>query len=254
MKEQPELKVHEVPTGDLVPYANNAKLHSELQVEQIANSIKEFGFNDPIAVWESPDGKMEVVEGHGRVMAAQRLGMGKVPVIYLNHLSDDARRAYTHVHNQTTLNSGFDMDVLTADLEELAESLDVDFADFGFDAEEDDAAGLSDEYSQNVGSVVYEPNETDHKVSDLYSYDEGRFSDALSRIENDELREMLRLRAAWFAEFDFARIADYYAYQATSEEQRAFEAMGLVLLDRDQLIENGFADMLEFIDRGGAAE
>ncbi|MCI8469347.1 MAG: DUF4417 domain-containing protein [Eggerthellaceae bacterium] len=132
MKEQPELSVHEVPTGSLLPYANNAKLHSQLQVEQIANSIEEFGFNDPIAVWENGRGELEVVEGHGRVLAAQKLGIDLVPVIYLNHLSDEARRAYTHVHNQTTLNSGFDFDVLDREIAEL----DFDWRDVGFEVPE----------------------------------------------------------------------------------------------------------------------
>lgn len=128
---QPELQVVEVRTGDLVPYANNAKLHSQLQVGQIASSIEEFGFNDPIAVWETPDGRMEVVEGHGRVLAAQRLGLDKVPVFYLNHLSDEQRRAYTHVHNQTTLSSGFDPDRLDVDIRQL----DFDWASFGLGSE-----------------------------------------------------------------------------------------------------------------------
>ncbi len=130
--ESPEIKVFEVPTASLVPYANNAKEHSQLQVEQIANSIEEFGFNDPIAVWENADGEMEVVEGHGRVLAAQRLGMGKVPVFYLNHLSDEQRRAYTHVHNQTTLHSGFDPLKLDMDIKQL----DFDWESFGFEAPE----------------------------------------------------------------------------------------------------------------------
>ena len=130
--ESPEIKVFEVPTASLVPYANNAKEHSQLQVEQIANSIEEFGFNDPIAVWENADGEMEVVEGHGRVLAAQRLGMDKVPVFYLNHLSDEQRRAYTHVHNQTTLNSGFDPVKLDIDIKQL----DFDWESFGFEAPE----------------------------------------------------------------------------------------------------------------------
>lgn len=66
----------------------------------------------------------------------------------------------------------------------------------------------------------------------------------VEKIENPELRKMLELRMAWFAEFNYARIADYYAYQATPEEQRVFEALGLVLLDRDGLIMNGFANLL----------
>lgn len=129
MKEQPELKVVEVETDSLVPYANNAKLHSELQVDQIANSIKEFGFNDPIAVWENGDGELEIVEGHGRVLAAKKLKIDTLPVVYLNHLSDEQRRAYTHVHNQTTLNSGFDFEILELDMEEL----DFNWEDFGFE-------------------------------------------------------------------------------------------------------------------------
>lgn len=127
--EQPDIKVFEVPTAKLVPYANNAKEHSRLQVEQIANSIREFGFNDPIAVWENADGDMEVVEGHGRVLAAQRIGIEQVPVFYLNHLSDEQRRAYTHVHNQTTLNSGFDVELLEVDMKQL----DFDWESFGFE-------------------------------------------------------------------------------------------------------------------------
>lgn len=140
MKEQPELTIHEVETSALVPYANNAKLHSDLQVEQIANSIEEFGFNDPVAVWEDEDGGMQIVEGHGRVLAAKKLGIDKLPVIYLNHLSDEARRAYTHVHNQTTLNSGFDVEMLNHDIEQL----DFDWESFGFDQ------GLFSDYDHDI--------------------------------------------------------------------------------------------------------
>lgn len=127
--EMPELTVEEMPTEALIPYANNAKEHSQLQVEQIANSIEAFGFNDPVGVWENAQGEMEIVEGHGRVMAAKRLGIDVLPVIRLDHLTDEQRRAYTHVHNQTTLNSGFDLEVLDVELEVL----DFDWDDFGFD-------------------------------------------------------------------------------------------------------------------------
>lgn len=128
--EMPELTVEEMPTEALIPYANNAKEHSQLQVEQIANSIEAFGFNDPVAVWENAQGELEIVEGHGRVMAAKRLGIDVLPVIRLDHLTDEQRRAYTHVHNQTTLNSGFDVDVLDAEIEQL----DFDWDSFGFDS------------------------------------------------------------------------------------------------------------------------
>lgn len=109
---------------------------------------------------------------------------------------------------------------------------------------------MYDNYSQNVGTVLYEPKETNHQISDLYSMDDDRFDELLDAIENEELKDMLLLRKAWFVDFNFSKIADYYAYQATPEEQRAFEAMGLVLLDRDQLIENGFSEHLEHLGVG----
>lgn len=125
----PEIEVRDMATAALVPYANNAKLHDSEQVGQIAASIREFGFNDPVAVWLNGSGETEIVEGHGRVLAAQRLGIGKVPVFYLNHLTDEQRRAYTHVHNQTTLSSGWDTGVLDAEIS----ALDFDWESFGFD-------------------------------------------------------------------------------------------------------------------------
>lgn len=250
MKDQPELKIYELPVADLVPYARNAKEHSASQVDTIAASIEEFGNCDPIAVWHNAEGDPEIVEGHGRLLALKKLGQDVAPVIYLDHLSDEQRRAYTHVHNQTTLNSDFDYEVLLPELHELEATTGLDFDDFGFElGDGGEVEELSEDYSQNVGTVTYEPKDTHHEVSDLYSMDD-RFEDVIAGIEDEELREMLRLRAAWFCDFDFAKIADYYAYQATPEEQRAFEAMGLVLLDRDQLIEHGFSDIVDCLGGG----
>ena len=129
MKQQPELEVTEQPTDWLVPYARNAKRHTHEQIDQICASIQEFGFNDPVAVWRNGDGVPEIVEGHGRVLAAKRLGMGQVPVIELNHLSDEQRRAYTHVHNQLTMSTGWEPETLQLDLQELP----FDFQELGFD-------------------------------------------------------------------------------------------------------------------------
>ena len=107
-------------------------------MDQIARSIEEFGFNDPVGVWDGPAGT-EIVEGHGRVLAAQRLGMGSVPVVRLDHMSDEQRRAYTHVHNQTTMSTGWDDAELAADLARLSE---FDFSELGFDM---DALGAPEE-------------------------------------------------------------------------------------------------------------
>lgn len=129
MRPQPELKIEEMPVESLVPYANNAKIHTNKQIEQIAASISEFGNCDPIAVWHNAEGEPEIVEGHGRVLALKKLGIEKAPVVTLDHLSDEQRRAYTHVHNQTTLSSGFDYETLVEDMD----NLNVDWESFGFE-------------------------------------------------------------------------------------------------------------------------
>lgn len=124
MPETPSLEVTYLPVRDLVPYANNSKIHTEEQIAQIASSIERFGDCDPIGVWHDPSGKSVIVEGHGRMLALEQLGIDEAPVIFLDHLSDEDRRAYSHVHNQTTLSSGLDEDILAADLEELGDLYD----------------------------------------------------------------------------------------------------------------------------------
>ena len=141
MRPMPELRVTTVKVADLTPYAGNAKIHTHEQIDQIAESIERFGNNDPIAVWHNADGEMEIVEGHGRLQALKKLGAEECPVIMLDHLDDEQRRAYTIVHNQLTLNSDFDLDVLQAELAKL-ESVDVSFAGFDLESAERDLAGL----------------------------------------------------------------------------------------------------------------
>ena len=131
-----------MPVAGLVPYANNAKMHSDAQVDTIVASMEEFGNCDPIAVWHNAEGEMEIVEGHGRVLALKKLGMEMAPVIYLDHLTDEQRRAYTHVHNQATLNSPLDDEVIA---DEMADLPDFDWEAFGFDAVIDEAvSGVGD--------------------------------------------------------------------------------------------------------------
>lgn len=129
MRPMPELEVREMAVADLVPYANNAKKHPKEQIDQIAESISEFGNCDPIAVWHNEDGEAEIVEGHGRVMVLKQLGIDTAPVICLDHLTDEQRRIYTHVHNQTTINSGFDEQALIEDMD----NLNADWEALGFE-------------------------------------------------------------------------------------------------------------------------
>lgn len=114
------MEIIKVRLADLVPYAGNAKLHPPEQIEQIKESIRLFGFNDPIAI--DPDNV--IIEGHGRVLALEQLGYEEVECIRLAHMTDEQRRAYTLIHNKLTMNSGFDLEILEAELSAI-EGIDM---------------------------------------------------------------------------------------------------------------------------------
>ena len=115
------------PIAELIPYARNARTHSDAQVAQIAASIREFGFTVPVLV----DGGNGIIAGHGRVLAARKLGMDRVPCIELAHLSEAQRRAYILADNKLALGAGWDTDLLRLELADLRE-LAVDLELLGF--------------------------------------------------------------------------------------------------------------------------
>ncbi len=126
------LKIEYVGLDELTPYVNNAKEHPDSQVDQIVASIKEFGFNDPIAI----DGKNVIIEGHGRLLAAKKMKLDEVPIIRLDHLSEAQKKAYILAHNKLTMNSGFDEELLKLELETLANDFDFDLELTGFNMDE----------------------------------------------------------------------------------------------------------------------
>ena len=130
-----KLKIEYIPIEKIKPYKANAKKHPPKQIEQIMASIEEFGFNDPIALWNG-----EIVEGHGRYLAAQQLHLDPVPVLRLDDLTDEQRKAYGLVHNKLTMNSGFDTKLLELELDNL-EGLEME--QFGFDLPGIDELDLS---------------------------------------------------------------------------------------------------------------
>lgn len=153
-----KLKVEYIPINSIIPYENNAKIHTDEQIEQIKRSIKEFGMNDPIGIWQDNI----IIEGHGRLMACKELGMEEVPVIRLDNLTDDQRKAYTLIHNQTTMNTGFDLDILNEELENIELDMSLfGFDDFDFAIDLDDAEIIEDE-------VPEVPEEPKAKLGDIY--------------------------------------------------------------------------------------
>ena len=132
----------------LIPYARNARTHSDEQIAQIAGSIKEFGFNNPVLI----DKDNGVIAGHGRLAAARKLGLKEVPCIRLEHLTETQRKAYILADNRIALNSGWEAELLSLELSELLDG-GVNLESLGFDADEIDALlnkiepteGLTDE-------------------------------------------------------------------------------------------------------------
>lgn len=157
-----ELKIEYIDINSIKPYKNNAKKHPREQIEQIKKSIEQFGMDDPIGIW-----KDEIVEGHGRLIACKEMGMEKIPVIRLDHLTDEQRRAYVLVHNKLTMNSDFDKKELNKELENI---FDIEMVDFGFDELIDDLDENEEkeeiEFSEVIGEehnyiVLYFDNDVD---------------------------------------------------------------------------------------------
>lgn len=142
------MKIEQRLVTSLIPYINNSRKHSDEQVAQIAASIKEFGWTNPILI----DGDNGLIAGHGRLLAARKLGMDKVPVIELAHLSEIQKKALIIADNKLALNSDWDNELLTIELKDLIDQ-DFDVTLLGFDSTEIDALinvidgtdGLTDE-------------------------------------------------------------------------------------------------------------
>ena len=126
-----KMKIEKININEINEYSGNVKEHPEWQIEQIKNSIQEFGFNDPIAI----DEKNIIIEGHGRYLALKELGNTEVEVIRLNHLTEEQKTAYAIAHNKLTMNTEFDIEKLQYELNKL-EVNDFDLDLLGFDEAE----------------------------------------------------------------------------------------------------------------------
>lgn len=156
------MKIVQLDPATLVPYEHNARTHEPLQVKQIIASIEEFGFTNPILI----DADKGIIAGHGRVEAALRMELKKVPTITLNNLTPEQKRAYILADNKIALNSGWDEDLLIQELEQI-EGMDLDFEMTGFSLDEFDALQL--------GQLA---NEEDDSATSIASKPEGNTNDS----------------------------------------------------------------------------
>ena len=176
------MKIEQVAVTALIPYAKNSRTHDDAQVAQIAASIKEFGWTNPILV----DGDNSIIAGHGRLLAARKLGYKEVPTIELTDLTETQKKAYIIADNRLALNAGWDNDLLTIELNDLlADGFALEL--LGFDPKELDALlepevveGLTDE-----DAVPDVPDEPITKLGDIYQLGNHRLMCGDSSSQND---------------------------------------------------------------------
>lgn len=233
---------------DLIPYALNARTHSDEQVARIAASIREFGFMNPILI----DDKGNVIAGHGRLLAARKLGMAAVPCVVHSHLTEAQRKAYILADNKLALDSEWDPDLLRVNIEGLkVEGFDLGLIGFS-DVEVDEILDGGEEddplYTRKVTAPTYEPTGEKPPVGDLY--DASKTLELAQRIQAadipDEEKAFLIAAASRHTVFNYEAIADYYAH-SDAEVQRLMEESALVIIDFDRAIELGYIRLSERI-------
>lgn len=240
------MKIERVKIENINPYVNNAKLHPAEQIEQIKKSILEFGNNDPIAI----DENNTIIEGHGRYLALKELGYEEVEVIKLSHLSEEQKKAYILVHNKLTMNTGFDIDILNEELEQIK----LDMGQFGFDdildIDIDTEIDLNDNpYTKTINIPQYEIIGDEPPIEELY--DNTKVKELIKEIDLSDItpqqKKFLKDAAQRHLVFNYKNIAEYYAHQ-NKTMQELMEKSALVIIDFDDAIKNGYVQLSNEIE------
>lgn len=183
-----ELKIEYVDINSISPYENNAKLHTAEQIEQIKNSIQQFEMIDPIGVW-----KNQVVEGHGRLIACKELGFKEIPIMRLDSLTDEQRRAYMLVHNKLTMNTGFDVDLLSMELDDIS---NIDMGLYGFDLNSIEIEDIDSEYLNPEEPIAKELDEANNYIVLEFNtetdWEEAKILFDLKKVQTADENEKIR--------------------------------------------------------------
>ncbi len=222
---------------DLKPYKKNAKKHTKEQVEKIANSIKEFGFTQPVII----DKNMSVVAGHGRILGAKKAGLKNVPTVMLEELTEEQIKAYRLVDNKLN-ESEWDNVLLEQELNELQE---MQMELFGFNIAEE-MEEEEKKYTMKTNIPQYEIKGEIPELNELV--DVSKTNELLRRIKesnvSEEEKRFLRLGAYRHLCFNYTKIAEYYA-QADKEMQELMEDSALVIIDFEDAIAKGYVQLSE---------
>lgn len=260
-KEIEYLKTHEIKS-----YVRNMRTHSAEQVDQIIDSIKEFGFTNPILI----DKNNIIIAGHGRLEAAKKMRLSSVPCIRLDELNEEQVKALRIADNQLALNAGWDFDLLKAELDSL-QLANFDLKLTGFSENElkdlvgddlklsDDDNSEDESYKEEVKSLysvetktpIYEPLGLDITLKDCL--DITKVQKLIKDIEkaniSDDEKTFLKVAAYRHSVFNYKYVAEYYAAHASKEMQQLMEDSALVIIDFKKAIENGYVRLTERIQK-----
>lgn len=249
LEQWPADEVTRVAVEKLVPYARNSRVHSKEQVAQIAASMKEWGWTNPVLIDESGG----IIAGHGRVLAARKLGYDEIPCMVAKNWTDAQKKAYVIADNQLALNADWDFNLLNVELGELKE-IGFDVSLIGFDEKDLQELGKNascnedNPYSDKVDTPHYEPTGEKPHISELYN--DEKSVDLIADIKNSSLpesdKQFLMLAASRHVVFNYQMIAEYYSH-ASKECQELMEDNALVIIDFNKAIKNGYAKLSEQI-------
>lgn len=234
-----KLNIEYIPVNNLKPYAKNARKHEEYDVGQIAESIERYGFNDPIGIWGKDN---IIVEGHGRLLAAKKLGMTEVPCIRLDDLTDKQRREYAILHNKTAELSSWDFDLLAEDIGELDFSgFDIDW---GIPADEEETEIVEDEPPE-----VDEEHEPITQLGDIWQLGKHRLMCGDSTDKN-AIEKLLEDK---FGEVDLVLTDPPYnvAYKGKTKDELQIENDSMSQEQFELFLSNSFAIISEILKNGG---
>ena len=240
------MEVVEISINEITPYENNPRINDKA-VKGVANSIQEFGFQNPIIL----DKNHVVICGHTRLKAAKKLGYETVPCIVAGALTDEQVKALRLADNKVAEKAEWDEDALA---KELGEIFNFDMADFGFSMAELEKE-LGEKYTGRLDRVQYDIKGPKPEVEDCF--EDFKYHALLDEIDAANVpeaeKQLLRLLAARFIVFRFNRIAEYYAHSG-EEVKGLFRRLVAVQIDYEEAIQNGVAklyeDLQEIADKG----
>ena len=231
--------------NELKPYENNSRTHDESQIKQICESIKEYGWTNPVLI----DEKGMIIAGHGRVEGAKKLDIKEVPCIVLSGLTEAQKKAYVIADNKMALNAGWNEELLKTELENLKE-LDFDLELTGFSKKELDK--LFDEINENnpyTAKTEIPQYEIKGEMPEIYELiEEEKVNQLIEDIRKSNVgekeKEFLIKSAYRHYGFNYSKIAEYYCHQ-NKEMQELMEKSALVIIDINNAIAEGYAELKE---------